>query len=216
MRIFTSAPGLKPWQGAGCVCTGFLLAAGLLTAQEPLANPEPAADVQPAGPQHLPAGPEDGLLPIGRVVPRAHIVLKEKERLPDLGGERTFAAYGSARANNFPWLPSGPPVPMYGVAYHPIYFEDMNLERCGLSYGCCLQPIVSGLHFYIGFAVLPYKVLVAPPRSYVFSPIDTSPDCRFSCCENFFGVRPSRTKRSFDPPVPKRSLERDVYGYRSK
>lgn len=191
MRVSMIAPGLNRWLAAVFACAFPFLASGLLTAQEAPAETEVVEEAKPAGPQHLPAGPEDGLLPIGRVVPRAHIVLKERERLPDLGGERTFAAFGSAKVNNFPWLPSGPPVPMYGVAYHPIYFEDMNLERCGLSYGCLLQPIVSGLHFYIGFAVLPYKVVVAPPRSYIFSPPDSPPDCRFNCCENFFGVKPS-------------------------
>ena len=193
MQVFTIGAGLNRQSCALLFCAGFLLAAGLATPHEALAETEGddvrSADSQPL--QHLPAELEDGLLPISQIVPRAKIVLKEREHLPDRGAERTFAAFGALKVNNIPWYDRGPHAPMYGLAYHPIYFEDMNLERCGLTYGCCLQPIASGLHFYLGFAVLPYKVLVAPPRSYLFAPIDSPPDCRFSCCENFFGPKPS-------------------------
>ncbi|HEY2253710.1 MAG TPA: hypothetical protein VGH74_21700, partial [Planctomycetaceae bacterium] len=103
--------------------------------------------------------------------------------------EKTFANAGTLIANP-QWIDRTPPVPMYPFAYNPIYFEDMNLERCGLSCGCCVQPVVSGLHFFGSVALLPYKMLISPPCSCVYSPGECLPGCRFSYCENFFGPAP--------------------------
>jgi hypothetical protein len=158
----------------------------------------------PAGPQIIPSVParsepggrmtaDDGFLPLTKVVPRAKIVLREKERLPDLGGTKTFAAYGARRAEPA-WYAGEAIVPMYVFAHQPIYFEDMNLERCGLSCGCCLQPAVSGLHFFGSVALLPYKLLVSPPCSCVYPPGECGPGCHFSCCENFIGPQPDFSK----------------------
>jgi hypothetical protein len=36
-------------------------------------------------------------------------------------------------------------------------FEQLNAERYGITYGC-LQPIVSGAHFFVTVPALPYKV----------------------------------------------------------
>ncbi len=132
---------------------------------------------------------DDGFLPITKVVPRAKIVLRERERLPDRKAEKTFAAFGT-RSVSPDWSLGESVVPMYSIAHHPLYFEDMNLERCGLSCGCCLQPVVSGLQFFGTVALLPYKMLVSPPCSYVFPPGECPPGCRFSHCENVIGPKP--------------------------
>lgn len=169
------------------------LIAALLTASASVVRAEPAPEnvesitVQPAPRKADEA--DDGLVPITKVVPRAKIVLKEKERLPDLDGEKTFARYGK-RTVEFVSLYREPIVPMYPFAYNPIYFEDMNLERCGLSCGCCVQPVVSGLHFFGTVAILPYKMLVSPPCSCVFPPGECPPCFRYSHCENFIGPTP--------------------------
>ena len=54
------------------------------------------------------------------------------------------------------------------VAHHPLYFEDVNLERYGYVYGC-LQPAVSCAHFFGNVALLPYHVVQDPPCECVYS-----------------------------------------------
>jgi hypothetical protein len=53
--------------------------------------------------------------------------------------------------------------------HQPLYFEEANLERYG--YGCrpCLQPLVSGAHFFLTVPALPYKMVVNPPRECVYT-----------------------------------------------
>jgi hypothetical protein len=48
--------------------------------------------------------------------------------------------------------------------YHkPLYFEEIDLERYGHSWGPCLQPLVSGAHFFTRLPVLPYCMGYTPP-----------------------------------------------------
>jgi hypothetical protein len=48
--------------------------------------------------------------------------------------------------------------------YHkPLYFEEVDLERYGHSWGPCLQPFVSGAHFFAHLPVLPYCMGYTPP-----------------------------------------------------
>jgi len=48
--------------------------------------------------------------------------------------------------------------------YHkPLYFEEVDLERYGHSWGPCLQPFVSGAHFFTRLPVLPYCMGYTPP-----------------------------------------------------
>ena len=42
------------------------------------------------------------------------------------------------------------------LCHKPLYFEDEALERYGHSWGPCLDPIVSGAHFFCKLPVLPY------------------------------------------------------------
>jgi hypothetical protein len=55
----------------------------------------------------------------------------------------------------FLWLASG-------AVHYPLYFEDINLERYGYSYGCA-QPIVSAAHFFGRLPALPYLMSLSPP-----------------------------------------------------
>jgi hypothetical protein len=54
------------------------------------------------------------------------------------------------------------------IGYRPLYFEEIPLERYGMTYGL-LQPAVSGAHFFGSVAALPYKMVVHPPRSCLCS-----------------------------------------------
>lgn len=52
--------------------------------------------------------------------------------------------------------------------HRPLYFEDYNLERYGLSAGC-VQPAVSAAHFYYGVAILPLAMVMDPPHQRIYT-----------------------------------------------
>jgi hypothetical protein len=55
------------------------------------------------------------------------------------------------------------------LCHKPLYFEDEALERYGLSWGPCLDQIVSGAHFFCKLPVLPYCMGVQPPNECVYA-----------------------------------------------
>lgn len=54
------------------------------------------------------------------------------------------------------------------VGYHPLYFEDIWLERHGVDFGCC-QTLVSGAKFFGRLPLVPYMVGANPCRECVYS-----------------------------------------------
>lgn len=58
------------------------------------------------------------------------------------------------------------PEPRHSICYQPLYFEDPNMERCGLGHGC-LTELVSVTRFFGRVPVLPYLATAQPPRSCV-------------------------------------------------
>ena len=54
------------------------------------------------------------------------------------------------------------------VAYRPLYFEDVWLERHGYDYGC-LQPVVSAAKFYGRIPLFPYMLGANPCRQCTYS-----------------------------------------------
>lgn len=55
------------------------------------------------------------------------------------------------------------------ICHKPLYFEDEALERYGHSWGPCLDPIVSGAHFFATLPVLPYCMGVHPPTECMYA-----------------------------------------------
>ena len=51
-----------------------------------------------------------------------------------------------------------------GVCHKPLYFEEPQLERYGHSLGPIKQPLVSGAHFFLNVAALPYNMGIHPPH----------------------------------------------------
>jgi hypothetical protein len=51
---------------------------------------------------------------------------------------------------------------LYCFTHQPLYYEEANLERCGITY-CCCQPVVSAAQFVGRTALLPYSLLDVPP-----------------------------------------------------
>lgn len=54
-----------------------------------------------------------------------------------------------------------------GLCHKPLYFEDASIERYGHSFGPFLQPFVSGAHFFVSAAMLPYQMGLELPTECV-------------------------------------------------
>jgi len=68
-------------------------------------------------------------------------------------------------------------------SHQPLYFEDANLERCGMHTGKC-QPSVSALKFLGNVVILPYRMLIWNPHECHYS-IGDCPSCHefgFDAC----------------------------------
>lgn len=52
--------------------------------------------------------------------------------------------------------------------HKPLYFEQHHLERYGHSWGPCVQPLVSGAHFFTRLPVLPYCMGITPPNECLY------------------------------------------------
>ncbi len=55
-----------------------------------------------------------------------------------------------------------------GNCHKPLYFEQVQLERYGHSWGPCVQPLVSGAHFFTRLPVLPYCMGITPPNECIY------------------------------------------------
>jgi hypothetical protein len=54
------------------------------------------------------------------------------------------------------------------TSYNPLYFEDVQLERYGHTYGECVQPFVSIGKFSVQLIGLPYQMALDPPCKEVY------------------------------------------------
>lgn len=59
-----------------------------------------------------------------------------------------------------------PTLTPFAFCHHPLYFEDPNLERCGIHHGC-LTDAVSAVRFFGRVPLTPYMVGSQPPHSCV-------------------------------------------------
>jgi len=71
-------------------------------------------------------------------------------------GDEQFA-YRTWEPVTFAWKASA-------LCHKPLYFEEVQLERYGHTTGPVLQPAVSGAHFFLNIATLPYKMGINPPN----------------------------------------------------
>ena len=55
------------------------------------------------------------------------------------------------------------------LCHKPLYFEDASLERYGHSWGPCLDPFVSGAHFFGTLPALPYCMGLHPPNECMYA-----------------------------------------------
>jgi hypothetical protein len=55
------------------------------------------------------------------------------------------------------------------LCHKPLYFEQVQLERYGHSWPRCLQPVMSGAHFFSSVAILPYKMGLETPNECIYA-----------------------------------------------
>ena len=72
-----------------------------------------------------------------------------------------------------PFVPRAMPPSVFAwkasnVHYNPLYFEDVQLERYGHSYGDCVQPFVSLGKFSVQLVGLPYQMALDPPCKDIY------------------------------------------------
>jgi hypothetical protein len=56
-----------------------------------------------------------------------------------------------------------------GLCHKPLYFEQVQMERYGHSWGPVLDPLVCGAHFFGTVPVLPYKMGITTPNECVYT-----------------------------------------------
>ncbi|QDU93250.1 hypothetical protein [Lignipirellula cremea] len=60
-------------------------------------------------------------------------------------------------ASTFTWKASA-------LCHKPLYFEEIQLERYGHTAGPFWQPVISGAHFFVNVATIPYHMGINPPQ----------------------------------------------------
>ena len=75
-----------------------------------------------------------------------------------------YHGYGMARG----WYNSSIAWNNPGIAHHPLWFQDLNLERYGYNYGIG-QTLVSSVKFCADAALLPYNLIAQPPCDCVYT-----------------------------------------------
>lgn len=78
------------------------------------------------------------------------------------GDLATTATQGSYLPTSYTWMTPG-------TYHHPLYFEQVNLERYGTGVHPCLQPAFSAAHFFTTIPQLPYKMGDQCPGSIEYS-----------------------------------------------
>jgi hypothetical protein len=62
------------------------------------------------------------------------------------------------------WQPTTMTWKASAICHKPLYFEEVQLERYGHTMGPLFQPVVSGAHFFLNIAALPYNMGINPPN----------------------------------------------------
>ncbi len=102
-------------------------------------------------------------------------------------GVPTECSLGDDKFEHRDWLASTMTWKASGLCHKPLYFEEVQLERYGHEAGPVLQPVLSGAHFFMNIATLPYQMGMSPPTE----------------CEYALGYyRPGSCAPWLLPPVP--------------
>lgn len=102
-------------------------------------------------------------------------------------GVPTECSLGDGQYQHRQWLASTMTWKASALCHKPLYFEEVQLERYGHTAGPFLQPAISGAHFFLNIAALPYKMGINPPN-----------ECRYAL--GYY--RPGDCAPWLLPPVP--------------
>ena len=105
----------------------------------------------------------------------------------ELWGLPTECTLGDEQYQMRGWIPSTMAWKASDLCHKPLYFEEVQLERYGHTSGPITQPVVSGAHFFLNIATLPYKMGLHPPN-----------ECRYPL--GYY--RPGNCAPWLLPPVP--------------
>ncbi len=120
----------------------------------PNACPEPAGDER-----KLP----QGLTPISSL---SHQVPTGKGQLPQLCPMSTEKVLAPTDRG---WTPMTFTWKASALCHKPAYFEQVQVERYGHSFGPILQPIISSAHFFATIPILPYKMGLYPANECIYT-----------------------------------------------
>ncbi|MGE0609897.1 MAG: hypothetical protein AB7O62_22595 [Pirellulales bacterium] len=62
---------------------------------------------------------------------------------------------------NYTWKASA-------LCHKPLYFEQVNYERYGHTWGPVIDPVLQGAHFFTSIAFLPYNMGIEPPQECIY------------------------------------------------
>lgn len=81
---------------------------------------------------------------------------------PECRLDKTTFVPRSWPQTDFAWTASA-------LCHKPLYFEDLQTERYGHTWGPFLQPFVSAGHFFVNVPLLPYNMGVEPPKECIYT-----------------------------------------------
>ena len=67
------------------------------------------------------------------------------------------------------WTPTTFAWTASAMCHKPLYFEQVQVERYGHSWGPIIQPVISAAHFFVTVPILPYKMGTYPPGECMYS-----------------------------------------------
>ena len=87
--------------------------------------------------------------------------------LPPDPSEKLFASVPIPAARRANWIPREFRWAASECWHHPLYFDDVQLERYGQMRHRLVQPFLSGVHFFGNVPILPYKMGLDRPCDLV-------------------------------------------------
>ena len=148
-------------------------------------NPRPSNPPPPPQPETIPQGPAAGhpLPPVpgsepeaidGNWKPIGEVSVSIAPPPGELPADLAISRFAQAGEIHPPavcyrdWSPMEYNWEASALCHGPLYFEELNLERYGYTWGVW-QPAVSAVHFFGTIPLLPYKMVVQPPHECIYT-----------------------------------------------
>lgn len=146
---------------------------------DPLQNTGPKKPYNPPAESSRPAGDESGnrgLAPITSISldakPKPDPQTQNEIQFPEDIAKRELAKHGTIQhttGTSRDWMMTEYSWEAPVMSHNPLYFEQENVERFGLTKSQFFQPLFSGAHFYSSMLILPYKTASKPFDDRVYA-----------------------------------------------